>query len=112
MIDFLSIGTVQLPTRAVSAPLAGISDMPFRLMNRRHGCCFAFTEMISARSLVNDSRRTLRMLVSSVQDRPLGVQLVGDDPPVLAHAIKLLEPFKFDVIDLNAACPARKLSAL
>ncbi len=105
----LSIGSLHLPCNVVLAPLAGISDMPYRLMNRRQGCCFAFTEMISSRSLVNDSRRTLRMLNSPLQDRPLGVQLVGSEAPVLAHAIKLLEPFKFDVIDLNAACPARKV---
>jgi len=105
----LLIGSLKLPSCVVLAPLAGISDMPYRLMNRRFGCGFAFTEMISSRSLVNDSRRTLRMLASPAQDRPLGVQLVGSEAPVLAHAIKLLEPFKFDVIDLNAACPARKV---
>jgi tRNA-dihydrouridine synthase B len=105
----LSIGSLHLPSCVVLAPLAGISDMPYRLMNRKFGCCFAFTEMISSRSLVNDSRRTLRMLSSPPQDRPLGVQLVGSEAPVLAHAIKLLEPFNFDVIDLNAACPARKV---
>lgn len=105
----LSIGSLQLPANVVLAPLAGISDMPYRMMNRAQGCCFAFTEMISARSLVNDSGRTLRMLASIPQDRPLGVQLVGSDAPVLAHAVKLLQPFNFDVIDLNAACPARKV---
>ena len=105
----LSIGSLHLPCCAVLAPLAGISDMPYRLMNRRFGCCFAFTEMISARSLVNDSGRTLRMLATQPQDRPLGVQLVGNDPQVLAQAIELLKPFNFDVIDLNAACPARKV---
>jgi nifR3 family TIM-barrel protein len=105
----LSIGPLKLPSCVVLAPLAGISDMPYRLMNRRFGCCFAFTEMISALSLVNDSRRTLRMLGSEPQDRPLGVQLVGSDPSVLTRAIEILKPFKFDVIDLNAACPARKV---
>ncbi len=105
----LSIGSLHLPCCTILAPLAGISDMPYRLMNRRFGCCLAFTEMISARSLVNDSGRTLRMLATQPQDRPLGVQLVGSDPQVLAQAIELLKPFTFDVIDLNAACPARKV---
>jgi tRNA-dihydrouridine synthase B len=105
----LSIGSLHLPCNVVLAPLAGISDMPYRLMNRAQGCCFAFTEMVSACSLVNDSRRTLRMLASNPQDSPVGVQLVGNDPSVLAYAIELLKPFKFDVIDLNAACPARKI---
>jgi tRNA-dihydrouridine synthase B len=105
----LSIGSLKLPSCVVLAPLAGISDMPYRLMNRRKGCCFAFTEMISALSLVNDSRRTLRMIGSEPPDRPLGVQLVGNDASVLTRAIEILKPFKFDVIDVNAACPARKV---
>jgi len=105
----LSIGTLHLPGCVVLAPLAGISDMPYRLVHRQHGCCFAFTEMISARSLVNDSRRTLRMLALHPQDRPLGVQLVGSDAQVLVRAIELLAPLHFDLIDLNAACPARKV---
>ncbi len=105
----LAIGPLSLPCCAVLAPLAGISDMPYRLVNRRRGCCFAFTEMISARSLINDSRRTLRMLEQHAQDRPLGVQLVGNDEQILARAIDLLAPCAFDLIDLNAACPARKV---
>ena len=105
----LSIGSLQLPSNVMLAPLAGISDRPFRVMNRAQGCCFAFTEMISARSLVNDSRRTLRMLAVDPDDRPLGVQLVGNDASVLTRAIELLKPYNFDVIDLNAACPARKV---
>jgi len=105
----LSIGSLTIPGCAVLAPLAGISDRPFRLMNRRMGCPFAFTEMISARSLVNDSCRTLRMLAVEADDRPLGVQLVGNDASVLTRAIELLKPYNFDVIDLNAACPARKV---
>jgi len=105
----LSIGSLHLRCCALLAPLAGISDLPYRLVNRRHGCGFAFTEMISARSLVNDSRRTLRMLELDPQDRPLGVQLVGSDAQVLSRAIELLAPFRFDLIDLNAACPARKV---
>ncbi len=105
----LSIGSLHLSGCALLAPLAGISDLPYRLVNRRHGCGFAFTEMISARSLVNDSRRTLRMLALDRRDRPLGVQLVGSDAQVLCRAIELLAPFTFDLVDLNAACPARKV---
>jgi nifR3 family TIM-barrel protein len=105
----LSIGSLNLPGCALLAPLAGISDRPFRMMNRQKGCAFAFTEMISARSLVNDSSRTLRMLAMSPDDHPLGVQLVGNDAAILVKAIQLLKPFNFDLVDLNAACPARKV---
>lgn len=108
----LTIGSLHVPGCAVLAPLAGISDLPYRLINRDYGCCFAFTEMISARSLVNDSRRTLRMLAVHPKDRPLGVQLVGSDERILVRAIELLAPFNFDLIDLNAACPARKVVAV
>lgn len=106
----LSIGKISIPSSCVLAPLAGISDLPFRLINREHGCAFAFTEMISARSLVYDSRKSVEMLSRAPEDTPLGLQLLGSDPDVLARATELVNEMEdIAVIDFNAACPVQKV---
>lgn len=106
----LSIGNNVIPSRCLLAPLAGISDLPFRLINREHGCEFAFTEMISARSLVYDSRKSVGMLARGEGDSPLGLQLLGSDPDVLARATGLVNEMEdIALIDLNAACPVQKV---
>lgn len=106
----LTIGNVTIPSACLLAPLAGISDLPFRLINREHGCEFAFTEMISARSLVYDSRKSLEMLSRAAGDVPLGLQLLGSDPEVLARATELVNEMEdIALIDFNAACPVQKV---
>lgn len=106
----LSIGKIIIPSSCLLAPLAGISDLPFRLINREHGCEFAFTEMISARSLVYDSRKSLEMLSRAPEDTPLGLQLLGSDPDVLARATDLVNEMEaIALIDFNAACPVQKV---
>ncbi len=89
--------------------MAGISDLPYRMINREYGCGFAFTEMICARSLVYESSKTLHMISSEIEDRPLGVQILGGDPDTIRRALDILIPYKFNIIDLNAACPVRKV---
>ncbi len=91
------------------APLAGISDLPFRMLNRNFGCDFAFTEMISARSLVYQSNNTLKMLSTGPGDRPLGVQLVGNDKEIMKRAVDILSSWEFDLLNINAACPVEKV---
>jgi tRNA-dihydrouridine synthase B len=93
----------------VLAPLAGISDLPFRMINRSWGCRLAFTEMISCSSLVHGSRNTLKMLSTEEGDRPLGVQILAGDPETAKRALDILSARAFDVIDFNAACPAGKV---
>ncbi len=91
------------------APLAGISNLPFRIIARAFGCPLTFTEMISANGLVRDSRRTLDYLRSSVEDKPLGVQIFGANPETMAQAAKIATDSGADLIDINMGCPARKV---
>jgi tRNA-dihydrouridine synthase B len=107
----LQIGDLKLTAPCLLAPLAGISDLPFRMLNRSRGCGFAFTEMISARSLVYQSQSTLKMLSTLPEDRPLGVQLLGNDLEMLRKSLDLLAGYSFDVIDFNAACPVGKVTS-
>ena len=105
----LKIADLELPFPCVLAPMAGITDLPFRMLNRSFGCEFAFAEMISARALVYQSRSTEKMLATNPDDRPLGVQLLGNDPDVLLKALEVLRKYDFALIDLNAACPVNKV---
>jgi tRNA-dihydrouridine synthase B len=89
--------------------MSGISDLPFRLINRSLGCGFAFTEMISANSLIQKSGNTLKMLSSDMSDRPLGVQILGGSADIIKRALDFLSEYDFDIIDFNAACPVNKV---
>lgn len=105
----LSIGHVTVPSCLVLAPMAGISGLPFRLINRSFGCELAFTEMISASSLVHGGGNTRKMLSTTRDDRPLGVQILGADPEGIRRALDILSDYPFDLLDFNAACPVRKV---
>lgn len=106
----LKIGNITLSSPCILAPLSGISDLPFRMVNRSLGCELAFVPMISARSIVYQSRDTKKMLSSVPSDRPLGIQLLGNDPHDLHRALKILQKYEFDIIDFNAACPVNKVT--
>jgi tRNA-dihydrouridine synthase B len=107
----LKIGPLTIASSCILAPLAGVSDLPFRLINRRMGCEFAFTEMVSARALIYENKTTLnRMLATDPADRPLGIQLLGRDPEVILLALDKARDYQFDIIDFNAACPVTKVT--
>jgi nifR3 family TIM-barrel protein len=89
--------------------MAGISDLTFRVLARECGCALAFTEMVSANGLVRETCRTYGYLASSPQDRPLGVQLFGADPAILAEAARIAESCGADLIDINMGCPVKKV---
>ncbi|MFA5794431.1 MAG: tRNA dihydrouridine synthase DusB [Candidatus Brocadiia bacterium] len=105
----LKIGNIEIPSRLVLAPMAGVSGLPFRLINRSFGCQLAFLEMTNARTLCFMKRRTQRILATVPTDRPLGIQLLGAEPDIIRRAMEILRPENFDIIDLNAACPVKKV---
>jgi tRNA-dihydrouridine synthase B len=105
----LTIGTLRLSSRFILAPLAGISDLPFRMLNRGFGCELAFVEMINVRCLSHKSRKTRGMLLSEGRDRPLGVQILGCEPAYIERGLDVLSRYEFDLLDFNAACPEKKV---
>jgi tRNA-dihydrouridine synthase B len=90
--------------------MAGVSDLPFRIVTRSFGAPMAFTEMIDARAIGHREKRTLRMLTSNPDDRPLGIQLLGNDEADLVKALEAIEGYDFDLLDLNAGCPTPKIT--
>jgi len=98
-----------IDSRVILAPMAGITDIPFRLLARKYGCKFAFTEMVDVNGITHGNIKTLRMLDKGKDDEPIGVQLVGEDEKKTVLAAKICEEKGFDSLDINAACPARKV---
>lgn len=106
----LKIGNITLSVPYVLAPMAGVSDLPFRIVTRSFGAPLAFTEMIDARAISHHEQRTRHMLASTPDDRPLGIQLLGNDEAYLVKALETIEGYDFDLLDLNAACPTPKVT--
>jgi tRNA-dihydrouridine synthase B len=104
----LTIGDLLLPHNLLLAPLAGITNLSFRLICRSQGASLAFTEMVSVNGMVREGEKTRNLLVSNPGDRPLGVQLFGDDPQLLAQAAEMVGD-QGDLLDINMGCPVRKV---
>lgn len=90
------------------APMAGVTDKPFRILVREMGCDLAFTEMISGKAIQYNNRRTWNML-DLTGEAPIGVQLFGSDPQVMANAAKVAEAEGASLIDINMGCPVPKV---
>lgn len=104
----LVIAGLVLPHNIVLAPLAGITNHVFRRVCRQQGAALAFTEMVSVNGMVREGEKTLALLASSSQDRPLGVQIFGESADLLARAAEMVEN-KADLLDINMGCPVRKV---
>ncbi len=93
----------------IQAPLAGHTDLPMRLSSRRHGCRYAFTEMIDAGSLVFGNKKTRKLALRAPEEEFLGIQLVGSDLETLDKAVEIINDMHYDVLDFNLGCPAPKV---
>jgi tRNA-dihydrouridine synthase B len=105
----MRIGNLLLKNKVSLAPMAGITNLPFRTLLKDFGCALTFTEMISANGLIRNSTRSFEYLSSSPADKPLSVQLFGSEPFVIAEAAKIVAGQGADLIDINMGCPARKI---
>jgi len=105
----MKIGSVLLKNKTVMAPLAGISNLPFRLMAKAYGCALVCSEMVSATGLVRNSVKTQRMLDSAPQEKPLSVQIFGADPDIMAEAARMIEARGADIVDINFGCAVKKI---
>jgi len=105
----MNIGTLSLASPIFLAPMAGVTDLPFRLLARAFGAGLCFTEMVSANGLVRKTGQSYEYLESSPGDRPLGMQLFGSDPDILGEAAAIVTDLGADLIDINAGCPVKKV---
>ena len=104
------IGTVEIPTRLVLAPMAGVSVQAFRRQGRRFGAGLVCSEMVSCAGLHHRNERTLGYLRIAGDEHPLAVQIFGSDPPVMAEAARMVADAGADIVDINFGCPVRKVT--
>lgn len=91
------------------APLAGITDLPFRLIAKEGGCGLVCSEMISSNGLIYNSGKTRKMIESSPEEKPLSVQIFGSDPFIMAEAAAMVEASGADILDINFGCSVKKV---
>ncbi|MBF7096912.1 tRNA dihydrouridine synthase DusB [Alkalibacter mobilis] len=104
------IGNTRIENGLFLAPMAGITNLPFRELCLEFGCGMAFTEMVSAKALYFKDRKTKELMETSHRDRPAGIQLFGSEPDLIAEVIKEhINETPYEVIDINAGCPAPKI---
>jgi tRNA-dihydrouridine synthase B len=104
------IGPVEIPTRIVLAPMAGVSVQAFRRQGRRFGAGLVCSEMVSCAGLSHGNERTLGYLRIGRDESPLAVQIFGSEPGVMAEAARMVEDAGADIVDVNFGCPVRKVT--
>lgn len=105
----LTIGTVHLDNNVALAPMAGVTDLPFRLLCKEQGCGLMCTEMVSAKALLYKNRNTKPLLETRPEESPIAVQLFGSDPDIMSEMALMLEEGPYAVIDVNMGCPVPKI---
>ena len=91
------------------APMAGICDLPFRLLCKEMGCDIVYTEMVSAKGMYYNNKNTGPLLMTKPEESPIGVQIFGSEPELMASQAKRLEDKGFSFIDVNMGCPVPKV---
>jgi nifR3 family TIM-barrel protein len=105
-----TIGGVEVPTRIVLAPMAGVSIQAFRRQGRRFGAGLVCSEMVSAAGIEHRNERTFGYLRVSADEHPLAIQIFGADPGAMAEAARMVEGAGADIVDMNFGCPVRKVT--
>ena len=106
----MKIGSLELKRTAALAPMAGVAESAFRQICKEFGACYLVGEMASAKGMHYSDKKTARLLTVREQERPIAVQLFGDEPEILAEAARKALAFQPDVIDINMGCPAPKVA--
>jgi tRNA-dihydrouridine synthase B len=105
----MKIGNLTLANNVILAPLAGITNLPFRLMAKKAGCGLVCSEMVSSHGLVYKSQKTAQMLNSVPREKPLSAQIFGSEPDIMAGAAAMVEGMGADILDINFGCSVRKV---
>ncbi len=106
----MKIGSIKLNSKLILAPAAGISFLPFRLIAKEFGAGLCFTEMVSSEALVRNNKKTELLLKTDPLEKPVGAQIFGAKPEVMARAALILENRGFDIVDINVGCPVKKVT--
>lgn len=105
----LKIGNVVIRNPVALAPMAGVTDLPFRLLCKEQGCGLLYTEMISAKALFYENRNTKPLMQIDEREHPIALQLFGSEPKLMGEMAKKIEEQPFDILDINMGCPVPKV---
>ena len=103
------IGNVKIENNVFMAPMAGVTDRPYRKICMEMGCGLVYSEMVSAKGLYYNSANTEKLMDCDESQRPYAIQLFGSDPEIMGEMAKKIENMPFDIIDVNMGCPAPKI---
>lgn len=105
----MKIGNVQLNNKVFLSPMAGVTDLPFRLICKEKGCGMLYTEMINAKALCYDDENTKNMLKIEDEEHPIAVQIFGSEPEFMGKAAAIMNEYSNEILDINMGCPAPKV---
>ena len=105
----MQIGNITLENNVFLAPMAGVTDLPFRLICKEMGCGLVYSEMVSAKGILYNNKNTTELLQVEDAERPTAIQLFGSDPQIMGEMGRKLEAYPFDILDVNMGCPAPKI---
>ncbi len=105
----MQIGNVKIKNNLILAPMAGVTDLPFRLLCKEMGCGMLYTEMVSAKAILYNNRNTEELMQLTEGENPIALQLFGSEPDIMAEIAKRVEERPFDIIDVNMGCPVPKV---
>lgn len=105
----LKIGNVMLENNVILAPMAGVTDLPYRVLCREQGCGLVCMEMVSAKAVLYNNKNTKELLQVDERERPVSLQLFGSDPHILSDIAARLEEGPYDIFDINMGCPVPKI---
>lgn len=105
----IQIGNVTVEGNLFLGPMAGVTDLPFRILCKEQGADFIYTEMVSAKGILYKNKNTEVLLEVEERERPVALQLFGADPKIMSEMAKQIEQRNFDVIDINMGCPVPKV---
>jgi len=103
------IGNVKIDGKLCLGPMAGVTDLPFRLLCKEKGTDLVYTEMVSAKGIKYNNSNTIKLLEVSKEEKPVAVQLFGSDPDLMAEVAREIEYMDFDILDINMGCPVPKV---
>lgn len=103
------IGSVKLDNQLILAPMAGVTDLPYRLLCKEQGCGLVYTEMVSAKAILYHNKNTNSLLEVAEGEGPVAVQLFGSDPDIMADIAARIQDGPYDIIDVNMGCPVPKI---
>jgi len=107
----MQIGHISIKTPIFLAPMAGVTDFPFRCLCKEFGASVVYSEFVSAHGIIRENIKTLNMIEFSDFERPIGIQIFGDSPDVMSNAARLVvDNFSPDIIDINYGCPVPKIT--